>query len=163
MVFQWKDGARQSADADLVGHEIAEIGKEITPQDVVEYAKDKKRELYKCFEWDDTEAAMEYRLSQARDVIGALVFVEEGEDGEAEEKQIRFYENVRVPCGDGDSRRAYVPITKALKDDGLRVQVFARLESVLHDAEDTIAVYEYLSNKLTAAREKVREARKVLA
>lgn len=42
----------------------------LTPEDVVDYAREKPRSnLSKCFEWDDENAADQYRLQQARSLI----------------------------------------------------------------------------------------------
>lgn len=39
------------------------------PQDVVEFARDPNTELHKHFTWDDSEAARQYRLEEARRLI----------------------------------------------------------------------------------------------
>lgn len=45
-------------------------------EDVLNYAQNPNTELYKCFEWNDTEAANEYRLIQARVLIRVAVVIE---------------------------------------------------------------------------------------
>lgn len=45
----------------------------LTASEVVEAAKNAKSALHDCFEWDDTKAAHEYRLSQARHLIKRAV------------------------------------------------------------------------------------------
>lgn len=162
MVYQWKDGSRITADAQAVGQEIAEIGKEITARDVVNKARVKATALHECFEWDDTAAADEYRLTQAREVMRSLVFVQEPEDGEEEPRTYRFLENVDLGNAETGRRRAYVPIKRWIKDDGLKVQVFARLESMLHEAENIAADYEHLEHKLGAVKVKAHEARELI-
>lgn len=47
----------------------------LKPEDVVEFAKDPKTALHSKFEWDDTEAAREYRLVQARTIIQLSVTI----------------------------------------------------------------------------------------
>ncbi len=47
----------------------------LKPEDVVEFAKDPNTALHAQFEWDDTEAARQYRLVQARTVIQLIVKV----------------------------------------------------------------------------------------
>ena len=42
---------------------------------VVEYAKDPETALHSRFTWDDTKAASEYRLWQAREVIRVMVTI----------------------------------------------------------------------------------------
>lgn len=75
----WKMGGFFNADAEKVADEILDIGGTVTPQQVLEKARDKNTELHKCFEWDDAIASEKYRLIQARDVIRFLVIEEEKE------------------------------------------------------------------------------------
>lgn len=50
-----------------------ENGGLLIAEQVVEVAKDEDNPLHKYFQWDDTEAAHAYRLSQARQLISAMV------------------------------------------------------------------------------------------
>jgi hypothetical protein len=52
----------------------------VRPEDVVDFAKDPTTALHYCFTWDDTKAAKEYRLQQARQVLRAVVSVLPGDD-----------------------------------------------------------------------------------
>lgn len=63
---------------------------EITPQNVLEKARNEKTELHKCFEWDDSVASEKYRLLQARDIIRHFVVV--FKDEEESEQKIRSYQ-----------------------------------------------------------------------
>ena len=56
---------------------LDEIGRdaEITPEQVLEKARDEQSELHKCFEWNDSIAAEKYRLQQARQLIQFFVVV----------------------------------------------------------------------------------------
>ena len=68
------------ADADKVYSELEQIA-ERTPQNVVDYAAEHpESELYKCFTWDDTKAANEWRKQEARQVMRLLVFEDENEE-----------------------------------------------------------------------------------
>ena len=73
MQVQWKIKGVIKADAAKVYKEIGT--KDITPESVLEKARDEDTELHKCFEWDDTIAAEKYRLQQARQIIQLLVTV----------------------------------------------------------------------------------------
>jgi len=48
----------------------------LKPEDVVQRAKGKSNPLHKYFTWDDTAAAREYRLWQARELIRVHVRIE---------------------------------------------------------------------------------------
>ncbi len=47
----------------------------LTAEDVVEEAADEDSPLHPYFQWDETKAAHEYRLWQARQIISAMVVV----------------------------------------------------------------------------------------
>lgn len=57
--------------------ERLKTGGVIRPADVVEAAKDDASPLHGLFEWDDNEAAHQYRLLQARNILRVYVTVEE--------------------------------------------------------------------------------------
>lgn len=63
------------ADALKVAEEIASIGNDVVPEQIVDKARDERTELHSCFEWDDTIAAEKYRIEQARDVVRHLYLV----------------------------------------------------------------------------------------
>jgi len=65
------------ADAQKCAEEIMSLGDKITPDEVLEKARDENTELHKCFEWDDNVAAEKFRKIQARDVIRFIVIKEE--------------------------------------------------------------------------------------
>ena len=92
----WKMGGFFDADAEKVADEILDIGGTVTPQQVLEKARNENTELHKCFEWDDAIASEKYRLIQARDVIRFLV-IEEEQEPEERPKIKAFY--VTEPSG----------------------------------------------------------------
>ena len=67
----WKLKGYFKADPQKV---YAEIGStQVTPEEVLKKARNKKTELHKCFTWDNDEAAEKYRLIEARRIIQMLV------------------------------------------------------------------------------------------
>ena len=78
MQAEWKIKGIYKADAQKVADEIGD-GK-VTPQEVLEKARDENSELHKCFEWDDSIAAEKYRLQQARQIIINLVYAPKTEE-----------------------------------------------------------------------------------
>lgn len=69
-------------DAQQVAEEIVALGEAVTPDQVVERAKDKTCELHKCFTWDNRVAADKWRKYEARQIFCNLIIkpvvVEEG-------------------------------------------------------------------------------------
>jgi len=61
-----------SVPADVVYGEIKTLEK-ITPEAILEKARDESSALHEIFEWDDSVAAEKYRLSQAKNLISNLV------------------------------------------------------------------------------------------
>jgi hypothetical protein len=55
----------------------------LRPSDVVEYARDSGTALHDRFTWDDSEAADQYRLWQARELIAVVVTLIPGADTES--------------------------------------------------------------------------------
>lgn len=76
IIAEWKMPIFK-ADAQKCAEEIIALGDKITPDEVLEKARDESTELHKCFEWDDSVAAEKFRKIQARDVIRFIVIKEE--------------------------------------------------------------------------------------
>lgn len=89
-------------------HIEARDGK-ITAEAVVEFAKDENTALHSHFEWDDTEAAHQYRLSQARNFIATRVTIIPRKDSEI---VTRAYVHIQDRDGDG-----YVSLNTVLSDE----------------------------------------------
>ena len=76
---------KYKADAETCYREIQSLGEEVTPQMIVDFARDEDTELHKCFQWDDSVAAENWRKQQARQVVMShTVKVERSEHGEAQ-------------------------------------------------------------------------------
>lgn len=73
IIAKWKFEGLFKGDAQKVAEEIYSIGEEATPQQILDKARDKKTELNKCFEWDDSKAAEKWRLQTARQIACSLV------------------------------------------------------------------------------------------
>lgn len=86
MTAEWRIKGVYKADAQKVADEIGENS--ITPQEVLEKAKDENSELHKCFEWNNDVAAEKYRLEQARKIIINLVYVPK----KKEEQKVRCFQ-----------------------------------------------------------------------
>lgn len=93
----------------------------LTPQTVLERAADPEHELHPFFEWDDTEAARRFRLSQAGDLIRRCKITVR--TGPEETHRVRAF--LHVPPKD-----SYVPTDSALTEDRDVV-----LEQCLRDIE----------------------------
>ena len=96
MEVKWRIEGIYKADAQKVADEIGE--NRISPQELLEKARDVNSELHKCFEWNDSIAAEKYRLQQARGVLVNLVYKTEKKDAEpVRYLQITTQKNVYQP------------------------------------------------------------------
>lgn len=127
---QWKDGTRWSLEATVVHGEFENIRKahdgHLTPEDVVARATPKRSSLHAAFNWNDADAAGEYRKHQARNLINALVCYRK----EAPKHPIRMYEVTRVAFKGEPARKVYNTIEDICKDPDSRAELF---QTVLND------------------------------
>jgi hypothetical protein len=101
--YEFADGARfQSGalqDADIVGRHLDLLRQqqhgELTPEDVVNDARNPNSPLHTHFEWNDNAAAEQYRLQQARGLIRAVVAVYV--DDKAPAKRTRAFVHIPEP------------------------------------------------------------------
>lgn len=70
MTVDFKIHGIYKADPQKCYEELPEV---VTPENVLEVAKDKNTELHKCFTWSDSEAAHKWRLKEARQLIQLFV------------------------------------------------------------------------------------------
>lgn len=120
---------------------------EVTPENVLNKAKDEGTELHKCFEWDDSVAGEKYRLIQARDVIRH--FVVEYKKDENETHKIRsyqittktnHYEPTTVILEKPDEYTALLERAKAEMEAFIRrYNTLAELEAVIEEIQKLLA------------------------
>ncbi len=77
---KWKISGIFKADPQKCFEEIGD--KSVSPEEVLNKARNEKSELHKCFEWNDGIAAEKYRLQQARMIINLLVIKTENKGNE---------------------------------------------------------------------------------
>lgn len=102
--FEFAEGARfqagQHPDADVVGAHIEMLREkfkgEITPEDILEDAKHDNSPLHSFFEWNDSAAAHQHRLQQARGLIRSVVAIYTREEAPA----VRARAYVHIPQGE---------------------------------------------------------------
>lgn len=125
--YRAASGARLThQQAQVVGETLESLGDEFTPADVLKVAKAKKSPLHTFFEWDDTEAAKEHRLEQARGLVRSVRVVITTPNGMDE---TRAFHSVRIH--EEEPHRAYAPTTRILSDAALSDQVIERARSEL--------------------------------
>lgn len=131
----WRVDGLFKADPEQVFKEINSLGEQYTPEQVVEIAKDENTHLHGLFEWDDTEAARKYRISQAQTIIRALVYVPDKPQEEKKELKIRAI----VPSGNVNH---YAEIAVVAKNND---QYNRLLEDAKRDAAKFMEKYRTLA------------------
>jgi hypothetical protein len=96
----------------------------LTPQNVVDTARDPSHPLHSRFEWDDSTAAEEYRKVQAAQLIRSVRVVrsEPSKDGD-EETAVRVFHSVSRADG-----TTYMPLDEVVKDEFTREFVIRAAE-----------------------------------
>ena len=91
--IEWKLKDIFKADAEKCYREIEEMGEAVSPEQIVDKAKNKKTELHKCFDWNDKSAAHKYRLMTARKICQHIVVTVIEEDEATEPMKFRLIQN----------------------------------------------------------------------
>lgn len=127
--YAWKANRSFKVTAQIVGQELENIEREgggrITPAAVVERAKSSNSVLHSFFEWDDSKAADQHRLWQARSLIGAVV-VRSYKDQDT--KPVRAFVNIS-----GDGGREYLGIISVMSDEEKRTAMLKQAKEELDE------------------------------
>ncbi|TCT10506.1 hypothetical protein EDC22_1053 [Tepidamorphus gemmatus] len=123
--YAWRDGARLQKGARVAaqaaGERLEQLraagGGELTPEAVVADARHSASPLHPLFEWDEAEAAHQYRLVQARALIRSVVVRYRAGPGDGARRVVAF-----VNVKDGD-RQYYTTSAVALSDPARRAIV----------------------------------------
>ncbi|MFW6275032.1 MAG: hypothetical protein ACOC2M_00195 [bacterium] len=134
----------------------------LNPHDVVEYAKNPETHLHSKFEWDNTKAAHEYRLEQARKTIRLHLNVIQTNDNE--EKVTRYFISLkedRIPGG------GYRTMNSVLSDSEKReklldeaLQELIRIRMKYQDLNELSEIFSKI-DKLKKNRKLAKESSKV--
>lgn len=131
--IQWKQGYRAKINAEAAYSELEDIRKvhgSLTAANVLDRAKQEDSALHRQFEWDDSEAATQWRLEQSRRLIRSIEVVRV----EAPKKPVKAYSIVTVPDSkkeDGIGKKVYQSTEEALQDPVMRDEI---LGNAIRDA-----------------------------
>ena len=140
--YAWRPGSRVSIDAEKAGRELAGIERkegELTPSNVLDRARSANSSLHGHFEWDDTIAAEQHRLTQAGELIRSIV-VDVSRSNVEPPKPTRAFVSV-----ERQGRRSYVGVQTAMSDADLRRQVLERAKAELRAFRERYADLQELA------------------
>jgi hypothetical protein len=126
--YSWRPGARVTLDAEKAGRELARIEQAegaLTPTTVLDRARSANSALHDHFEWDDGVAAEQHRLTQAGELIRAIV-IDVTRSNVEKPIVVRAFVSVAQ-----DEGRSYVGVQRAMSDKDLRKQVLEKAWSEL--------------------------------
>jgi hypothetical protein len=109
-------GIKPVIPADVAGSELQRIYEErraLTAEAIVEAAQPLDAPLHPVFEWDDSVAAEQYRLVQARQLVRSVVLVSQPERNE-HGPTVRAFVSLHRPEPERPQARIYKPILEAL-------------------------------------------------
>lgn len=141
----WKRGMEGifKADPNKIAAEISKIGEEVTPKQIVDYARDSNTELHKCFDWNDQSAAEKYRQYQARKVLQLLVIENHHANQDIPER--RFFYKVDHTSGYKPSFLIFKnaeEYEKLLKTAMMELRAFKRKYSSLTELREILELIE---------------------
>ena len=139
--------------AQVIGEELDRICKQnggtLEASKVVDEARDKNAPLHPAFEWDDSKAAEEYRVGQARMIIRVVIRTD---DADGNQSRTRQYIHIpkRLSTNDNDSREgSYHPISAVIESPDLYAAALSALSAKLRAANDAV---EELQNAAIASK-----------
>ena len=142
MIYEWRSDSRFPIGAQIAAERLKKIKDQcgaLTPRVVVDDAASPRSPLHLCFEWDDETAADNYRLAQARKLIGSIVVAEV--DDEPVNLETRAF--VHVTVGDG---ARYEAIEVAMASSPMRHEVLERAKREIKLWRARYAAYEEFSD-----------------
>ena len=161
--YSWRDGARLPAglSPQVVGSEIATVYSLVprpqAPSMLVERARPEDSPLHPAFEWDDSIAAEQHRIYQARQLCNSVRIIRQG-------VLVPAFVHVTIAAtSSAPKQEGYVPLDVALADRGWRNQVLAEAAALLnglrqrmvglHQVQPVVVAVDQALAAVQAARE----------
>lgn len=160
--YEFAEGARFQAGADTnakaVGRHLEMLREkfkgELTPKDVLDDARHNNSPLHTFFEWDDSEAAEQYRLQQARGLIRSVVAIYTSDDKPAVRQKMfvhinepgaPHYREVSHAMSRRDTRQAV--LQRAWRE----LQEWRKRYAALKEFSDLVEVIDEIGTKIKRA------------
>ena len=149
-VVSWTAGYRARISATVAHNEIQKLEKRLgrypQPKDILQAARKPKHPLHSAFDWDDAEAAQQYRLGQARGMIRSLRITVV--HGQREETTVTA---VHVP------RTGYRPIAEVAANPLMMNEVLKTVRSALRSWRERYARIQGATELLDALEEVLKK------
>jgi hypothetical protein len=147
----------RSYEKELEDIRIANKGRRLLPEQVVDYARKRKNsELHRCFEWEDSVAAERWRLEQAGSLIRAVIRVIPNPKGDP----IRTRAYVSLPV-DRVMNLGYRTIEDVMSEPESEAQMLSALRAEMEalqnryqTLEELIPIFEAVISEIDEVKEK---------
>lgn len=141
----------KNIDIDLAIQEMERIETlygSLTPQNILDASRPKNALFHTLFQWDDTQAAEQYRLQQARTILNNIE-VTVISDGQP--KQLAVYEVIKQPS----STQVYKSInTMSVNDiDFIRMRTIKELNIL----KDKLSIYKEFSKVTSSLNQAIQD------
>ena len=148
---KWSRKPKNAPDANEAYEVIENIKKKrggITPQLLIIESKKKKSLLHNCFEWNDSKAAEEYRIVQAREILRCIIIeIEPDEDYE----EIRTIRALIAPSSiEKENNTSYVTVEEVCNDEELQAAYMRQLKRDLDAIKNKIKGFKQFSEVVKA-------------
>lgn len=147
--FIWKAGAQFPVTAETAANTIIDLqrslGKDsITAKELLDASRDETAPLHSCFEWEDSVAAEQYRIYQARHLIGSIEIEYVKNDTPTPLARSRYFINVvsNAPKVQGK----FATIDVAFNNDDYRVAVLKNALRELRAFQNKYSSYKELAS-----------------
>jgi len=148
---KWNRVPKNAPDADIAYGVIASIKKRrggVTPQLLVIESKRKSSPLHNCFEWDNSKAAEEYRIVQAREILRFLIVEIEPEEEYEDPQFVRAF--VAPSSVEKEGNTSYVTIEEVCGDEELEAAYLRQLKRELNSIKNKIKGFKEFSEVVKA-------------
>lgn len=135
-------------EPETIGNELDRILNEngsLTPEIVLGESRSKKALFHGYFTWDDSIAANEHRLHQARNLISSVQVIEDENS-----KPVQAFINITISDDDGQPERVYLPAKEVSSNLQLREQHLTHLKNRLKNMRIEYAAFSELANVWSA-------------
>lgn len=143
ITYKWKRTPKGAPNAGIAGRYLSRIKRTkggLTPKSLVREATKTESPLHGCFEWDNTKAAKEYRLVQAREILRFIVIESEETDDTNEVVHVRAF--VSPQELEQESGTSYVGILQVRNDEELHAAYLRQLKQELDEIKAKIKHYK---------------------
>lgn len=128
----------------------------ISPEDVLEYAKNPLTILHNEFIWDDTEAGRKYRMLQASGVIRSVYVTIKDEQRDDRTIKVREYVSLTTDRG----KNGYRHIADVIHESELRFQYISDIQNELKSFRSKLKTVSDVADKYAEKIFKILESEK---